>query len=54
MNPIHTPHWLRRRGLTLTPLGELVYIAGAALLAIAWITLVILGTIALLAGLGGQ
>ena len=53
MSP-HTPDWMRRHGITLTPLGELVYIAGAALLAIAWAGAMILGTIALLAGLGGQ
>lgn len=37
----YTPAWLTRRGIRLTPTGETVLIAGAALLALAWIAVMV-------------
>lgn len=49
----HTPEWFARRGITLTPAGELVVIAGAATLAIAWVTLIILAAVTITGAAGG-
>lgn len=49
----HTPDWIRRQGLSLTPVGELAYIAGAAVLGIAWVLTMVLGTVAVFGILGG-
>lgn len=49
----HTPAWIRRRGLTLTPLGELIYIAAAALVGILWILIMVIGCAALFTLVGG-
>lgn len=49
----YTPEWFARRGIQLTPTGELAVIVGAAVIAVAWIAALIITAAVVTDALGG-